>query len=206
MTAFVGTLYIIAAPSGAGKTSLVKALLRADADLKLSISFTTRPMRPGEQNGVDYHFVTKERFIAMRNAGEFLEYAEVFDNYYGTSRVWLEAQVASGKDVILEIDWQGAQQVRKLIPATVSIFIAPPSRTVLLERLRNRGQDSEDVIARRTREAVAEISHYNEFDFLIVNDDFNVALTELSQVVACQRLRQPRQAARHQRLLHDLLA
>ena len=206
MTAFVGTLYIIAAPSGAGKTSLVKALLRADADLKLSISFTTRPMRPGEQNGVDYHFVTKERFIAMRNAGEFLEYAEVFDNYYGTSRVWLEAQVASGKDVILEIDWQGAQQVRKLIPATVSIFIAPPSRTVLLERLRNRGQDSEDVIARRTREAVAEISHYNEFDYLIVNDDFNVALSELSQIVACQRLRQPRQSARHQRLLHDLLA
>lgn len=206
MTTAVGTLFIVAAPSGAGKTSLVRALIAKDPQLTLSISFTTRPIRPGEQNGVHYHFVGKEQFLVMRDAGEFLEYAEVFGNFYGTSRVWLEAQVNAGKDTILEIDWQGAQQVRKLISSTVGVFILPPSRAVLVERLRSRGQDSEEVIARRAREAVVEMSHQAEFDYLIVNDVFDKALSELTIIVASQRLRQRCQAARLRGLLNDLLA
>jgi len=206
MTTASGTLYIIAAPSGAGKTSLVRALLAADPVLALSVSYTTRPMRPGEQDGVHYHFVSKERFLAMRDAGEFLEHAEVFGNFYGTSRSWLEAQVKAGKETILEIDWQGAQQVRKAIPGTVGVFILPPSRPALVERLRGRGQDSEEVIARRAREAVTEMSHHADFDYLIVNDTFDQALAELKVIVVSQRLLHSRQAARYHNLLHDLLA
>lgn len=206
MTIASGTLYIIAAPSGAGKTSLVRALLAADPALALSVSYTTRPMRPGEQDGVHYHFVSKERFLAMRDAGEFLEHAEVFGNFYGTSRPWLEAQVKAGKETILEIDWQGAKQIRKAIPGTVGVFILPPSRPALVERLRGRGQDSEEVMARRAREAVTEMSHHADFDYLIVNDTFDNALAELKAIVVGQRLLHSRQAARHRNLLHDLLA
>ncbi len=200
------TLYIITAPSGAGKTSLVRALLEREDTIRVSVSYTTRPPRPGEQDGVDYHFVDRERFLAMRAAGDFLEHAQVFGNYYGTSKSWLEEQLGQGTDVILEIDWRGAQQVRRLMPEAVGIFILPPSREVLLQRLRNRGQDSEEVIARRSREAVEEIAHYREFDYLIVNDHFDTALAQLRSIVQSQRLRLARQQERLHALLARLLA
>ena len=159
----LGHLYIVSAPSGAGKTSLVKALLKRDPQVVVSVSHTTRPMREGEQDGVDYNFVSRETFDAKIEDGLFLEYAEVFGNKYGTSQVWVREQLAKGLDVILEIDWQGASQVRRLMPGARSIFILPPSRAVLEERLRGRGTDTDDVIERRLSEAVAEMSHYAEF-------------------------------------------
>jgi guanylate kinase len=202
-----GTLYIISAPSGAGKSSLLRALLdAADDTLVLSISHTTRASRPGEVNGRDYHFVDTATFRAMIDAGEFLEHAEVFDNYYGTSRRGVQDQLAAGQDVILEIDWQGARQVRKQMPDTIGIFILPPSRGALRERLQNRGQDDEAVIERRMRDAISEMSHYDEYDYLIINDDFQVAQDELGSIIRSRRLRLPVQARRLDGLLAELLA
>jgi len=178
-----GRLFIISAPSGAGKTSLVKALLEANPNLLVSISYTTRPMRPGERDGVDYHFVDNKTFENLIKAGDFLEYARVFDHYYGTSRSHVRGQLSKGLDVILEIDWQGAQLVRRAMEENVSIFILPPSRIALEHRLRSRKQDSNKVIARRLQEAVTEISHYDEFDYVVVNDDFSTTLDELQAII-----------------------
>lgn len=201
-----GTLYVISAPSGAGKTSLVKALLEALDGIEVSVSHTTRAMRPGEVDGRDYHFVDAERFLAMVVEGEFLEHAQVFDNYYGTSKQAVQERLRRGRDVILEIDWQGAQQVRKLFPDCRSIFILPPSKAALRERLTGRGQDSEAIIERRLRDAEADMSHYDEFDFVVVNDDFEQALSELRAIVIAQRLSLPRQAVRLRRLIAELIA
>lgn len=193
------SLYIVAAPSGAGKTSLVRALLDAEPGVVVSVSHTTRAMRPGEQDGVHYNFIDIPRFEALVAEGRFLEHARVFDNYYGTSRDWVEATLASGKDVILEIDWQGARLVRQAFADAVGIFILPPSREALRERLQGRGQDSAETIERRMQEAKSEIAHYDEFDYVVVNDDFGQALAELRTILAARRLlreRQPGLAAR----------
>jgi len=200
-----GNLFIVSAPSGAGKTSLVRALMERDPDIAFSVSHTTRPPRPGEVDGRDYHFVDAGTFERMIEAGGFLEYARVFDHYYGTARSEVESLLAAGKDVFLDIDWQGARQVRAAWPGTVSIFVLPPSREVLEARLRGRGTDSEEVIARRMAQAVAEAGHYAEYDYLIVNDVFETALADLSAIVHAVRLREPRQARRHAALLRDLL-
>ncbi|SFR82966.1 guanylate kinase [Marinobacter daqiaonensis] len=200
-----GTLYVISAPSGAGKTSLVAEMLKADEQLGVSISHTTRPMRPGEQDGVNYHFVSRTTFEAMIARDEFLEHADVFGNYYGTSQVWVEQTLARGQDVILEIDWQGAAQVRRLMPDCVSIFVVPPSAEVLRHRLTSRGTDAPDVVERRLREASEECRHALEFDYLVVNDDFSVALHQLLAIVASQRLRMDRQEVRHAGLLSALM-
>ena len=196
-----GTLYIISAPSGAGKTSLVRELLARSPDLTLSVSHTTRPMRPGEENGVHYHFVAPEQFQAMIAADAFLEYARVFDNFYGTSKAAALDRIKRGQDVILEIDWQGARQTRRLFPDAVAIFILPPSREVLEKRLRARGQDSETVIARRMQEARSDISHYKEYDYLLVNDDFQQAVADLQSIIRARSLRREVQ----EKTLHDLL-
>jgi len=201
---FLGTLFVVSAPSGAGKTSLVGAALEADQDLTVSVSHTTRPMRPGEEDGVNYHFVTEQQFLALMGEGVFLEHAQVFDNYYGTSGRWVDEQLESGRDVILEIDWQGAQQIRRLRPDAVSVFIVPPSREALRERLVGRGQDSNDVIERRLREAAEECSHVAEFDYLVVNEYFERALRELLSVFRAQRQRITRQSQRHGELLAAL--
>lgn len=201
-----GTLYIITAASGAGKTSLVKALVEADPVIAVSVSHTTRASRPGERDGVDYHFVSVDRFQAMITEGAFLEHAKVFDNFYGTGRAGIEEQLARDRDVILEIDWQGARQVRAAFPGCVGIFVLPPSRVALESRLRGRGQDPDEVIARRMRDAVAEMSHYAEFDHLVINDDFQVALADLKAIFRALRLRQPAQVRRHAALIAGLLA
>ncbi len=201
-----GTLFIISAPSGAGKTSLVKALLERDSRVVVSVSHTTRPQRPGEQQGTDYHFVDHATFDRMIAVGEFLEYAEVFTNKYGTSQQWVQQQLDSGLDVILEIDWQGAAQVRQLMPESRSVFILPPSREALQQRLTGRGQDSEEVIALRMREAISEMSHYPEYDFLIINDQFDVALDELAAIFAARRAELRMQELRHGGLLQALLS
>jgi guanylate kinase len=200
-----GILYTISAPSGAGKTSLVNALLERCQGLRVSVSHTTRAMRPGEEHGVNYHFIEEAQFIAMLEAAEFLEHAQVFGNLYGTSQQWVEQQLALGTDVILEIDWQGAQQVKRLLPDTQSIFILPPSREALAQRLNARGQDDPDIIAARMAEATEEMSHYVEGDYLVVNSEFDQALAELQSIVTCQRLRISRQQAELEDLLHDLL-
>lgn len=200
-----GTLYIISAPSGAGKTSLVRELLASVSSLALSISHTTRPMRPGEHNGVHYHFVMPAEFQAMIAAGGFLEYAQVFDNYYGTSKAGVTEQLRRGQDVILEIDWQGARQLRQIFPNAVAIFIVPPSLEVLESRLRARGQDSEAVIARRMREARAEMSHYSEYDYLLVNEDFGRAVIDLQSIVRARNLRREAQEEALHALLDGLL-
>ncbi len=192
-----GTLFIVAAPSGAGKTTLVGRLLEIDPMVKHSISFTTRQPRAGEQNGREYHFIDVQRFLAMRERGEFAEWAEVHDNFYGTSRVWLEQHMREGCDMLLEIDWQGAQQMRRQFPEAVSIFILPPSIAELENRLRRRGADSEDVIAKRVAGALGEMRHVAEFDFVIINNDLDVALGELQAAVNASRLRFARQRARH---------
>lgn len=179
-----GTLYIFSAPSGAGKSSLAKALVESDGDTVVSISHTTRGPRPGEINGEHYHFVSKSDFEARIAAGDFLEYAEVFDNFYGTSQTAVETQLATGHDVILDIDWQGARMVREKIDSSVSIFILPPTRIELENRLKGRDQDSEETIARRMRDAVSEMSHYHEFDFVVVNDDFDAALADLRSIMS----------------------
>jgi guanylate kinase len=200
-----GTLYTVSAPSGAGKTSLVAALVERNPTLTVSVSHTTRPMRPGEQDGVNYHFVAREVFLAMLEQAAFLEHAEVFGNLYGTSQLWVEEQLAAGTDVILEIDWQGARQVKRLMPDTRSIFILPPSRDTLRERLTSRGQDDDAVIQRRMAQAEQEMSHYIESDFLVLNLEFDRALAELQAIVVCHRLRTPVQAQRLAATLQDLL-
>jgi len=192
-----GTLFIVAAPSGAGKTTLVGRLLADDPQVQHSVSFTTRVPRPGEQDGREYHFIDVKHFLAMRERGEFAEWAEVHDNFYGTSRVWLDQRMQEGCDMVLEIDWQGAQQMRRQFPEAVSIFILPPSIAELERRLRNRGADSEDVIARRVAGALGEMRHVGEFDFVIINNDLDVALGELKAAVCASRLRFSRQRARH---------
>lgn len=201
-----GQLYVISAPSGAGKTSLVKALRDALSGIAVSVSHTTRAMRPGEEGGVHYHFVDHATFERMVGEGAFLEHARVFDNYYGTSRAAVELNLAAGQDVILEIDWQGAQQVRTLFPEARGIFILPPAREVLESRLRGRGQDGDEIIARRMRDAVTEMQHYDEFDYVVVNDVFDEALQELVCIFRAERLRLDRAQARHAALIHDLLA
>ncbi|MGK3118637.1 guanylate kinase [Pseudomonas corrugata] len=205
MTHSTGTLYIISAPSGAGKTSLVKALIDAEPQIRVSVSHTTRAMRPGEVNGVNYHFVDREEFVKMAEHGDFLERAEVFGNLYGTSQSYLQQTLDEGHDLILEIDWQGAEQVRKLMPQARSIFILPPSQQALRQRLTNRGQDSDEIIEGRMREAVSEMSHYVAYDYLIINDDFAQALDDLKAVFRANQLQQKRQQQRFGKLLAELL-
>ncbi len=200
-----GTLYIVSAPSGAGKTSMVKALLERLPGVVVSVSHTTRAPRPGEQDGVDYHFIDKAGFERLVEAGEFLEYAQVFDNYYGTRRATVEAELDAGRDVILEIDWQGARQVAAAMPEAVKVFILPPSAAALRERLTARGQDSAEVIERRMRDAIAEMSHYDEYHYLIFNDDFDTAVDELRAVFLSRRLRLEVQRERHAAELAGLL-
>lgn len=199
-----GNLFIVSAPSGAGKTSLVSALLKSGQPIALSISYTTRPPRPGEQNGKDYHFVSREMFLEMAKEGDFLESAEVYGNFYGTSQPWIEQQLAAGRDVLLEIDWQGAAQVRRLMPHAISIFILPPSLAALETRLKGRGQDSAEVIARRLHAAQEDISHVVEFDYAIINDSLDEALQQLVAVVTAAGLRRDSQLARHADLLDQL--
>lgn len=202
-----GTLYTIAAPSGAGKTSLVNALLNdGDKHLCVSISHTTRPKRPAETDGVNYHFVDRQRFLNMRNNGDFLESAEVFGNLYGTSRAWVQDQLDRGLDVILEIDWQGAEQVRRQIQPTKSIFILPPSLATLRDRLTSRGQDNVDVIEHRMQLARNEISHYGEADYLVINDQFDAALDDLRAIVRAARLEREQQLRNNDALLQELLS
>lgn len=203
-----GTLYIISAPSGTGKSSLIQALLKTQLlyDTQVSISHTTRSLRPGEIHGEHYFFVSKLEFEAMIVKDAFIEYAEVFGNYYGTSRVVIEQLLAADVDVFLDIDWQGAQQIRKKIPESRSIFILPPSKEELHNRLQGRGQDSEEVIARRMAQAVAETSHYAEYDYLIVNDNLDLALSNLETIISAERLRMGRQKERYNILISKLLA
>ena len=200
-----GTLYIVAAPSGAGKSSLVNALLERERDIVLSISHTTRPPRPGDVDGEHYHFVNRGVFERLVADGAFLEHAEVFGNLYGTSRSAVEPMLAQGRDVLLEIDWQGARQVRKVMPDCVSIFILPPSREELERRLRTRAADSAVTIARRLAESVEEIAHVDDFDYVVVNDQFADALGDLRAIVATRRLRREAQTKRHAALIADLL-
>jgi len=206
MTHSTGTLYIISAPSGAGKSSLVKALTDADEQIRISVSHTTRAMRPGEVNGVHYHFVERTEFVKMIEHGDFLERAEVFGNLYGTSQSHLQQTLDEGHDLILEIDWQGAEQVRRQMPEARSIFILPPSQQALRQRLTNRGQDSDAIIEGRMREAVSEMSHYVEYDFLIINDDFAHALDDLKAIFRANRLQQRPQQQHFTQLLSELLA
>ena len=202
--AYQGSMLMIVAPSGAGKSSLVNALLQEDPALKLSLSTTTRLPRPGEVEGKDYRFIALDEFIAEREQGNFLEHAEVHGNFYGTSRAWIEGQMKAGHDVILEIDWQGAQQIRQMIPEVQWIFIFPPSFEALEERLRKRGQDDEATIQRRLAAAHLELQHAHEADFIVINDDFERALIDLRQVVAASRLRSGPVMARNPALLKRL--
>ncbi|MGB5537583.1 MAG: guanylate kinase [Thiogranum sp.] len=201
----LGTLYIISAPSGAGKTSLVKALLERLSGVVVSVSHTTRAPRPGEEDGVDYHFFNKPEFERLVEEGEFLEYAQVFDNYYGTRRATVLERLETDEDVILEIDWQGARQASEAFPRAVRIFILPPSREALQERLTMRGQDSDEVISRRMADAINEMRHYNEYDYLIFNDVFDVALAELEALFRARRLRCEAQQQRYASQLKALL-
>jgi guanylate kinase len=200
-----GSLFIIAAPSGGGKTSLVNALLNQDSRLVLSVSHTTRKARPGEIDGQQYHFVSETEFEQMVDNGDFMEHARVFDHYYGTNRKTVAAQLGQGRDVILEIDWQGARQVRKVFPYCCSIFIIPPSLEDLRKRLTGRGQDSAEVIQRRMRDAQAEISHWAEFDYLVVNDDFDTALGEIQAIIYDHRDRKPHKVNKNHQLLAQQL-
>jgi guanylate kinase len=200
-----GTLYIVAAPSGAGKSSIVNAVLARDPNICLSISFTSRQPRPGERHAEHYHFVSAAEFETMVEAGDFFEHALVHGDWKGTARQSVEPQLASGKDVLLEIDWQGARQVRNKVPNSVSVFILPPSREALEQRMRVRAQDSEDVIRQRLDAAREEMSHYTEFDYVIVNEHFNTAVDEMCAIFTASRLRREAQVARHSRLITQLL-
>ena len=200
-----GHLYIVSAPSGAGKTTLVRLLLDSDPGICLSISTTTRQPRPGEQEGREYHFVSVPDFLTRIDSGEFLEWAEVHGNYYGTSKKWIEAQIAAGNDVLLEIDWQGAQQVRKVFPDAIGIFILPPSLPVLHDRLSGRGTDAAETIARRLAAARDEMRHANEFDYVIINDNLQQALANLQSIVHASRLQYKNQRQRHCALFASLL-
>jgi len=200
-----GNLFILSAPSGAGKSSLITALLKKHADMKVSVSHTTRSPRPGEENAVHYHFVSADEFKALIAKDDFFEWAQVFDNYYGTSKQAIESQLNAGIDVFLDIDWQGAQQVREIMPSVQTIFILPPSKAELEQRLNNRGQDSAEVIAGRMTKAQSETSHYNEYDYVVVNDDFETALSNIETIVLAQRLTLKAQASRHHDLITNLL-
>jgi len=200
-----GCLFVLAAPSGGGKTSLVAALLEREPGIRLSISYTTREPRPGEADGVHYHFIDEPRFLALKDKGEFLEHAYVHGNWYATSSTWLGGEVARGHDVLLEIDWQGAQQVRRLMPEAVHIFILPPTLAQLRERLEKRGQDTPEVIHRRLEAAQEEMRHCGDFDYVIMNQDFARAVDDLSAIVRAARLTAPRQMVRHAQLLQRLL-
>ena len=198
-----GNLFVVVAPSGAGKTSLISALLERERDIRLSVSYTTRPPRSGEVNGKDYHFIDEGDFTAMRKAGDFLEYANVYGNFYGTSRVWIERELNGDHDVLLEIDWQGARQVRKLFPQMVGIFILPPSLAELRRRLEGRGKDAPETIAKRFASAREDISHVLEFEYIIVNESFDSALADLMSVVRAARLSRERQRARLEKLTDE---
>lgn len=200
-----GNLFVVAAPSGGGKTTIVNALLEHETGIKLSVSYTTRAPRAGERDGVHYHFVTEPAFMALMEGGEFLEHAHVHGNWYATSSTWLQGQIDAGHDVLLEIDWQGAAQVRGLIPTSVHVFILPPSLPVLEERLQKRGQDSPAVIARRLEAARDEMKHCGEFDYVIINHEFATAVADLAAVVRASRLRAAQQRARHASLVASLL-
>ena len=201
-----GTLYIVAAPSGAGKSSLVNAVLSRETGIALSISFTSRKARPGERHAQHYHFISKEDFESMIAKGDFFEHALVHGDYKGTAKQSVETQLAAGKDVLLEIDWQGARQVREKLPDVISIFILPPSKEALETRMRNRGQDSEQVITQRLANAREEMSHYSEFDYVIVNEHFDAAVSELRAIFQAQRLKQDAQQQRYATLIGHLLA
>jgi guanylate kinase len=201
-----GTLYIVSAPSGAGKTTLVGALLKNMPDIKASISHTTRPMRPGEKEGVNYHFVSEEMFLSLINKEAFLEHAQVFNHFYGTSKEWVEKTLSEGIDVILEIDWQGAEQIKDLIPESKSIFILPPSLEALEERLIKRGQDDPTVIKRRLAAAKEEISHYMMADYLLINDGFDETLVEFNSIILHERLKLQSQKQKNLNLLNSLLS
>lgn len=200
-----GQLFTVSAPSGAGKTSLVQALLGEEHQLRVSVSHTTRPQRPGETDGVNYHFVDRETFLKKKAAGEFIEDAAVFGNLYGTSRLQIEALQREGFDVILEIDWQGAQQMRRVAPETCAIFILPPSREALVQRLYGRGQDDEEIISRRMAEAVSELSHHADADYLVLNKDFGTALADLRTIIAAQRLKRSQQTIALAATIADLM-
>jgi len=199
-----GSLFVISAPSGAGKTSLVHALLNINPQIDLSVSYTTRDPRDGEKDGKDYHFVSRDTFLAMMERGEFLESAEVYGNLYGTSQTWISQQITKGRDILLEVDWQGAAQVRRLFPECISIFILPPSRDALEQRLKGRGKDTEAVIAKRMAAARDDVAHVAEFDYVIINDNLNEALRELNAVALSARLKCARQMNRHQELINSL--
>lgn len=200
-----GKLFVIAAPSGAGKTSLVRALMQRQPQLRFSISYTTRAKRPAESEGHDYFFVDKPTFQQMIDEGKFLEHAQVFDNFYGTSRAQVESLLAAGDNVLLEIDWQGAQQIRRAMPACESIFILPPSRRELERRLRTRATDTDEVIARRLRDSIADMSHWNEFDYVVVNDDFERATADLETIISGNGGPLRRDRFELQTLVHSLL-
>ncbi|MBS3797529.1 MULTISPECIES: guanylate kinase [unclassified Pseudoalteromonas] len=200
-----GNLFILSAPSGAGKSSLINALLERHANMQVSVSHTTRAPRPGEENGVHYHFVDQAQFKELIDNDDFFEWAQVFDNYYGTSKAAIEQQLENGIDVFLDIDWQGARQVRELAPEVTTIFILPPSKDELQSRLTNRGQDSADVIAARMEKAQSETSHYDEYDYVVVNDDFDTARDEIATIVAATRLRLSTQKRKHGALIDELL-
>lgn len=204
----LGNLYIISAPSGAGKSSLINALLadQPRSEVQLSVSHTTRNPRPGEENGVHYYFTNHDEFKSLIEKGHFLEWAEVFGNYYGTSLPMIEKSLEQGIDVFLDIDWQGARQIREKLPNVKTIFILPPSKAELEKRLIGRGQDSAETIAKRMAEAVSEMSHYDEFDYVIVNDDFQTALGELKSILVAERLKLQSQMIRHETLIHELLS
>jgi len=199
-----GSLFVVSAPSGAGKTSLVHALLNINPQINLSVSYTTRNPRPGEQDGKDYHFVSREVFLEMAKRGEFMESAEVYGNLYGTSQTWISQEIAKGNDILLEIDWQGAAQVRKLFPECLGIFILPPSISALEQRLKGRGKDNDEVIAKRMAAVSEDVAHVAEFDYVIINDNLNEALRELNAVVLSARLRCAKQLIRHQALINQL--
>jgi len=199
-----GILLIVSAPSGAGKTSLVEALLESDPSLRVAVSYTTRKPRPGERDGIHYHFVDEPTFLEMVQRGAFLEHAEVFGNRYGTAEGSVREELAAGRDLLLEIDWQGARQVRKRFAAAVSLYVLPPSAGALEERLRGRGQDSEQVVAERMRQARSEMSHFGEYDYLVVNDRFSDALDDLKSILRAERLRRERAAARLAQILSGL--
>ena len=199
-----GSLFIICAPSGAGKTSLVNALLEREPDIELSVSYTTRPPRAGEEDGREYHFVSRDAFLAMASRGEFLESAEVHGNLYGTSQSWINERRATGRDIVLEIDWQGAQQVRRLVPGAIGVFIVPPSLQILRKRLTARGQDSAEVIERRLANAREEIGHVEEFDYVIINQTFDVAVVDLVSIVRVQRLKLITQLDRYSDLINGM--
>jgi guanylate kinase len=201
-----GNLFIVSSPSGAGKSSLISALLERHSDMQVSVSHTTRAPRPGESNGVHYHFTDTESFKSLIDENGFYEWAEVFGNYYGTSKQSIEEQLAQGIDVFLDIDWQGAQQLRKILPEIISIFILPPSRAELEQRLNKRGQDSAEVIEKRMNQAQSEMSHYDEYDFLLINDDFEETLANFERIVLAHRLKIANQQSKNASLLTQLLA